>query len=189
LLKKGAERVPIPEELFSFTEFDQLPAEAKPFSVIFSDTLKLVGVKSEVRRLATSETEPQVVLFFEVLQKPTQDYHLFVYLLDQTGTITGATDYPQPAIFWWPTSRWETGDRRQVRVNTIPWWTGDKTEFGYALGLSGNNDPWDTSARLPITLTGESNSQPIDDGALLPIAAFRRFGGLVYPVSLEIIQQ
>ena len=189
LLKKGAERVPISEELFSFTEFDQLPAGAKPFSAVFSNTLKLVGVKTEIRRLATSETEPQVVLFFEVLQKPTEDYHLFVYLLDQTGTITGATDYPQPALFWWPTSHWETGDRRQVRVNTMPWWTGDKTKFSYALGLSRSNDPWDVSARLPITLTGESNSQPIDNSALLPIAAFRRFGGLVYPVSLGKIQQ
>jgi hypothetical protein len=185
LLKKGAERVPISEELFSFTEFVQLPTEAKPFSVIFSDTLKLVGVKTEVRRLATSETEPQVVLYFEVLQKPGEDYHLFVYLLDEKGDVVGATDYAQPALFWWPTSRWETGDRRQVRVNTMPWWTGDKTKFSYALGLSRSNDPWDTPARLPIT----ANSQPIDTGALLPIAAFRRFGGLVYPVSLEIIQQ
>jgi uncharacterized membrane protein len=189
LLKKDAERVPIPEELFSFTEFDQLPADAQPFSAVFSDTLKLVGVKPEIRRLATSETEPQVVLYFEVLQKPSEDYHLFVYLLDQTGTITGATDYPQPALFWWPTSRWEAGDRRQVRVNTIPWWTGGKTSFGYALGLSRNNDPWDELARLPITLTGESDSQPIDNDTLLPIAAFRRFGGLAYPVSSGIIQQ
>jgi uncharacterized membrane protein len=189
LLKKGAERVPIPKELFSFTEFDQLPQEVQPFNAVFSDTLKLVGVKTEIHRLATSETEPQVVLFFEVLQKPGEDYYLFVYLLDEKGNVVGATDYAQPALFWWPTSHWETGDRRQVRVNTIPWWTGDKTKFSYALGLSRSNDPWNASARLPITSIGESDSQPIDDDTLLPIAAFRRFGGLAYPVSLGKIQQ
>jgi hypothetical protein len=70
LLKNGAERVPIPDELFTFTRFDQLPAKAQPFEAIFGDTIKLVGVKPEVRRLATSETEPQVILFFEILQTP-----------------------------------------------------------------------------------------------------------------------
>ena len=68
-----------------------------------------------------------------------------------------------------------------MRVNTIPWWTGDQTEFSYALGFSRVNDAWDVSARLPITQNG--GIQPIDSGTLLPIAAFRRFGGLAYPLE------
>lgn len=207
LLKKGAPRIPIPEELFTFTQFDQLSADAQPVDVVFADMLKLVAVKPEVRRLATSETEPQVVLYFEVLQQPTEDYHLFLYLLDQTGKIVGATDYPQPAIFWWPTSRWQTGDHRQVRVNTIPWWTGDKTTFAYALALSRNDDPWDVSARLPITLLAESKvtsgrdealaaeasnppgAQLLDNDTLLTLVAFRRFAGLPYPQPLTSLPQ
>ncbi|MBN1221519.1 MAG: DUF2079 domain-containing protein [Anaerolineae bacterium] len=186
LLKKGAERTPIPEELFSFTSFDRLPPDAQPFNAVFGDTLKLVGVKPDVRHLATSETEPQVVLYFETLQKPPEDYQLSVYLVDETGQVVGATDYAQPALFWWPTSRWERGDCRQVRVNTIPWWTGDKTHFSYALGFSRNSDLWDESARLPITQVDSATPRLLANNTLLPITAFRRFGGLVYPVSLNI---
>jgi hypothetical protein len=193
LLKKGAPRVPIPEELFTFTQFDQLPNDAQPFNAVFSDTLKLVGIKPEVRRLATSETEPQVILYFEVLQKPTEDYHLFLYLLDQTGKIVGATDYPQPAIFWWPTSRWQAGDHRQIRVNTMPWWTGDQAVFGYALGLSRSDTPWDVSARLLVTLVDQAGNPPgvqlLNNNSLLTLVAFRRFAGLPYPQPLTSLPQ
>jgi hypothetical protein len=79
-----------------------------------------------------------------------------------------------------------------VRVNTIPWWTGNKTRFGYALGLSRRDDPWDVSARLPVTSTDLSinpaGSQPLDNNTLLPIAAFRRFAGLPYPEPLTALQ-
>jgi hypothetical protein len=192
LLKKDAERVPLSEELFTFTEFDRLPVDAQRFDAVFGDVLELVAAKPDVRRLATSETEPQVVLFLKTLQKPAEDYHLFVYLLDQNRGIIGATDYPQPAMFWWPTSRWEAGDRRQVRVNTIPWWTEEETIFGYALGFSHADDPWDMSARLPVRLIDEASnppgSQSIDRNTLLPIAAFRRLTGLPYPAPLTILQ-
>lgn len=190
LLKKGAERVPLPEELFSFTKYEQLPAKAQRFEAVFGDTLQLVAVQPDIRRLATSETEPQVILYFEALRQPAEDYYLFIYRLDQSGAITGATDYAQPALFWWSTSRWQTGDHRQVRVNTIPWWTGDQTVFGYAIGFSRRNDPWDISARLPVSLTGAANppgSQPIDNDTLLPIVAFRRVAGLPRPAPLTLL--
>jgi uncharacterized membrane protein len=187
LLKNGAERVPLNDELFSFTRFDQPPAAAQPFNAVFGPEIRLIAVETEIPRLATSETEPQVVLYFEALQPPAQDYHLFVYLLDAEGQVVGATDYPQPSIFWWPTSRWQAGDRRQVRVNTMPWWTGDKTVFGYAIGFSRINDPWDVTARLPVTLLDPAGSQPNSNQTLLPIAAFRRFAGLPYPESLTIL--
>jgi hypothetical protein len=190
LLQKGGPRVPISDDLFTFTQFDRLPAAAQPFDAVFGNVLKLVGVKPEVRRLATSETEPQVILYFEVLQKPTEEYYLFVYRFDQTGTIKGATDYPQPALFWWPISRWEAGDQRQVRVNTMPWWTGDQQTFGYALGLSRQDDPWDVSARLPITLENGNNpagAQILDNRTLLTLVAFERFAGLPYPKPLTIL--
>jgi uncharacterized membrane protein len=193
LLRNGASREVISEDLFTFTEFDQLPAAAQTMGATFGDVLKLVAVKPEIRRLATSETEPQVVLYFDTLQTPTRDYHLFLYLLDQNGTIIGATDYPQPALFWWPIARWQTGDRRQVRVNTVPWWTGDQTSFGYAIGLSRSADPWDVSARLPVTLSDPAPAlaglSPIDNGTLLPIAVFHRFGGLTYPKPLRALNE
>lgn len=192
LLQRGGERHSLAEELFTFTQFDHLPAGAQPASAMFGDVLELVGVKPEVRRLATPETEPQVVLYFKVRQKPAEDYFLFVYRIDEQGKIGGATDYPQPAVFWWPISRWEAGDQRQVRVNTIPWWTGDKAVFGYALGISRRNDPWDVAARLPVRLAdgavNPAGSQPVDQGSLLPLVAFRRLGGLPYPQPLTVLQ-
>jgi hypothetical protein len=192
LLKKGGPRIPISDDLFTFTRFDQLPAGARSFDAVFGETLRLVGVKPEVRRLATSETEPQVVLYFDVPQKPAEDYRLFLYLLDDTGQVIGATDYAQPAIFWCPTSRWQIGDQRQVRVNTIPWWTGDKTTFAYALGLSRSDDPWNVSARLPVALAMEGDNPPgvqiLDNGTLLTVAAFQRFAGLPYPKPLTEVE-
>jgi uncharacterized membrane protein len=181
LLQKDAPRDPIGDELFTFTQYDSLPAAAQPLRADFGPEIRLVAVKPEIRRLASAETEPQVVLYFETRQQPAADYRLFLYLVDETGQIIGATDYPQPAIFWYPTSRWQPGDQRQVRVNTIPWWTGDKSRFSYALGLSRSDDPWDVSARLPIT---QADVPPIDSNTLLPIAAFQRIAGLVYPAPL-----
>ena len=190
LLQKNGERVPLSEQLFTFTEFEQIPAGAQPFNGLFGNALKLAAVKPQVRRLATIETEPQVILYFEVLRQPAEDYYLFLFRLDQGGRVGGATDYAQPALLWWPTSRWQPGERRQVRVNTIPWWTGDKSRFGYALGLSRSNDPWDVAARLPITLPADGlnppGSQPLDHDTLLPIAVFHRWFGLPYPQSLII---
>lgn len=192
LLKKGAAREPLSQELFTFTEFERLPEDAQRTEATFGKIFNLVAVRPEVRRLATSETEPQMVLYFELLDKPAQDYHLFVYLLDREGRIIGATDYPQPALFWWPTSRWQAGDRRQVRVNTVPWWTGDRTIFGYAVGLSRTDDPWDIAARLPVTMgpgPHPPGSRPLDQGTLLPVAAFRRLAGLPYPQPLSVLEQ
>jgi hypothetical protein len=183
LLKKDATREVISDELFTFTKFETIPDNAQPFEATFGDVLKLVAVETEVRRLATPETEPQVVLYFDALKTPAQDYQLFLYLLDEDGSIVGATDYAQPALFWWPTSRWQAGDRRQVRVNTIPWWSGDKDIFGYAIGLSRSEDPWAVSVRLPITATDDT----LDNGTLLPIAAFNRLAGLPYPKPLAIL--
>jgi len=191
LLKNGAPRRSISDDLFTFTKFDAPPAAAQPFAATFGREIRLVGVKPELRRLATSETEPQVLLYFETLQRPAADYRLFVYLLNEAGQPVGATDYAQPSILWWPTSRWQPGDHRLVRVNTIPWWTGDKTRFAYAIGFSRTDDPWDEHARLPITQVEAAGnppgSAPLDENTLLPIAGFQRWAGLVYSAPLESV--
>jgi uncharacterized membrane protein len=188
LLQKGAARTPINDTLFTFTELDQLPANAQLLEATFGSEIKLLGVQPEIKRLATPETEPQILLYLEALTQPAQDYQLFLYQIDADGNIVGATDYPQPAMFWWPTSRWQTGDRRQVRINTIPWWTGDKASFSYAVGLSRSNDPWDVAARLPVTVPPDTpqSLQPIDSGTLLPVATFYRFGGLPYVAPINV---
>ena len=52
------------------------------------------------------------------------------------------------------------------------------------LSLSHSDDPWDESARLPIIVESQTTTL-LANNTLLPIAAFRRFGGLVYPKDLE----
>lgn len=187
LLKNGAGRAPISDDLFSFTRFDHLPAKAQPLEAGFGSDIRLIGLEPELPRLATSNDEPQLMLYFETSAPPTQDYFLFIYRLDQDGSIGGATDQAQPALFWWPTSRWQTGERYQVRVNTIPWWTGDKSRFGYAIGFSRANDPWDVAARLPVTMSRSADLEgavPLDGDTLLLVAAFHRWAGLIYEAPL-----
>jgi uncharacterized membrane protein len=193
LLKKGAPRDPLPETLFTFTAFDSLPPGAQPVSAMFGKALHLIAVKPEVRRLATSETEPQLLLYFEVQQTPAEELYLHVYRLDENGHIRGATDYPQPGLYWWPMARWQAGERRQVRVNTLPWWTGDQRLFGYAVGVSRSADPWDEATRLPVLAPDSGGDNPpglapLADGTLLPVAAFWRFGGVAYPQPLTVLE-
>jgi len=193
VLKKGADRPVIPPEFFTFTEYETVPDTAQRFDVMFDDIFKLIAVQPEIRRLATTETEPQVILYLEVLQKPNQAYHLYLYRLDDQGEVVGATDYPQPALFWWPTSQWKAGDKRQIRVNTIPWWTGDQSKFGYAIGFSQVEDPWDITTRLSVSWLAKSvnppASGPIDENTLQPIAAFERWFGLPYYAPLTILDR
>jgi hypothetical protein len=155
-----------------------------------------VAVPTSSKKPRRGGTGRKVILYFEVLKKPPVDYQLFLYRLDEAGRPVGATDYPQPALFWWPTSRWEAGDRRQVRVNTIPWWSGAEQTFGYALALSPSQAslaaaPWEVSARLPVSLTPPTanppGNQPLEGDTLLPIAAFQRRAGLPYPQPLTVL--
>ena len=178
LLKKGAPRTPVTPEFFSFILAD-MPPEAKRVRATFGTTLQLIGF--EATRLATDrEAEPLLTLYWHVLQPMEQDYFIAIFLLDANDTPVGVTLVQQPATVWWPTSRWQAGDRIRMVANTFPWWSGDRAHFSYGVGvLPIGAHPWDTHARLPITHTDEE-IMPIDQGTILPLVRFVRIAGIPY---------
>lgn len=178
LLKKDALRTPITPEFFSFILAD-MPPEARRIDATFGAALRLVGF--ETARLATDrEAEPLLTLYWHVLQPIEQDYFIAVFLLDANNVPVGVTLVQQPATVWWPTSRWQAGDRIRMVANTFPWWSGDRAHFGYGVGvLPMGADPWDTHARLPISCT-DPEVMLIDQETILPLVRFVRIAGIPY---------
>ncbi|PWH14853.1 MAG: hypothetical protein DDG58_12265 [Ardenticatenia bacterium] len=178
LLKKGAPRTPITPEFFSFILAD-MPPGASELHATFGTVLQLVGF--ETARLATDrEAEPLLTLYWHVLQPIEQDLFIAIFLLDAHDVPVGVTLVQQPATVWWPTSRWQAGDHIRMTANTFPWWSGDRTRFGYGIGvLPMGADPWDVHARLSVTHTDE-RFMPIDQGTILPLVRFVRIAGIPY---------
>jgi len=178
ILKKGAPRVPITPEFFSFILAD-MPPEARRVDASFGAILRLVGF--ETARLATDrEAEPLLTLYWHVLQQPEQDYFIAIFLLDADNAPVGVTLTQQPATLWWPTGRWQEGDHIRMLVNTFPWWSGDRSCFGYGIGiLPMGADPWDVHARLPVVRV-DGGAAPIDQGTILPLVRFVRIAGIPY---------
>lgn len=178
LLKKDAPRTPITPEFFSFILAD-MPPEAKRVRATFGTALQLVGF--ETARLATDrEAEPLLTLYWHVLQPIEQDYFIAIFLLDANDVPVGVTLVQQPATVWWPTSRWQAGDRIRMVANTFPWWSGDRAHFSYGVGvLPIGADPWDTHARLPIIHT-DGEVVLTDQGTILRLVRFVRIAGIPY---------
>lgn len=177
ILKQGAERVPTQAEFQTFLRADSTWTN-RPELARFDDLFSLVGHETHLNR----EAEPQMTVYFRVLQQPQEDYFLRLYLLNQTGRAEGATIFEQPALVWWPTHLWLPGDIIKVRFNTLPWWTGDglHQRFSYALGISsdaGNSeaDAWNLSLRLPAT-----GVDVLPDN-LVHLQDFYRLAGMPYP--------
>ncbi len=177
LLKKGAPRVPITPEFFSFI-LGAPPATARPVNAAFGETLQLVGF--ETARPATDrEAEPLVTLYWHVPQDIKEDLYIAVVLLDEHGAPVGVTLFQQPATVWWPTSRWRAGETGRLLANTFPWWTGDRSSFGYGVTVVSGDDPWDVAARLPV-VRSDGGAPPVDQGTVLPLVTFRRIAGIPY---------
>lgn len=179
LLQRGAPRLPISKEFYSFV-FASQEAVVPQTSVVFGDEIELITVDTFWQRQADENVnEPQVILTFRVLAKPTEDYNLVLYRVNEVGRLEGATIEQAPALIWWPTGRWMPGDLIKVRVTPF-WWTGDSYVFGYALGFVRGDKRWNLSARLPIT--AHANNIPISiQENLALIAGFHRLWDIPYP--------
>lgn len=177
LLRKGAPRVPITPEFFSFILADP-PSTARPVDATFGETLRLVGF--ETSHLATDrEAEPLVTLYWRVLQETQEDLLIAAVLLDDHSAPVGVTLVQQPATVWWPTSRWRAGDTVRMLVNTFPWWTGDRSVFSYGVTVVSGHDPWSVAARLPV-VRSDGGVPPLDQETVLPLVTFRRIAGIPY---------
>ena len=177
LLKRGAERVATTPEFFSFV-FADPPASAVPVDAAFGEQLRMIAYETS-RQTNDREGEPLVTLYWDVLRQPATDYLIALFLLDDQAVPVGATLHQQPVTVWWPTSRWNAGDRVRVLANTFPWWTGDRADFGYGVAVVIGQDAWDTASRLPV-VRQDGGAKPIDGNTVLPLVEFRRVAGIPY---------
>ncbi|MCS7222389.1 MAG: DUF2079 domain-containing protein [Anaerolineae bacterium] len=167
LFQRGAPRRPLPDSFYRFA----LPEDVNPdirMSGRFGDVIRFLGYEVDPR----SGQAPHLSLYFEALRPLQEDYRLILYLVEEPGTLIAATEFPQPALVWYPTSLWQPGRIVEVRANTIDWLLEPGKVYAMALGWIRGPNVWDPSTRLPYI--GE-------DGDLVP----RRFQGdtLVYLAS------
>jgi hypothetical protein len=176
VLQRGAERLPVQEGFQSFLFADSNWAE-RPSLAQFGDLFSLVGVETHTNR----EAEPEVTLYFHVLQKTDIDYFFRLYLLNEAGEPVGESVFQQPVLVHWPTHLWQPGDVIKIRFNTLPWWTGDgqQNRFSYAVGVAAGEERWDVAARLPV-----SGARTLPDN-LAYIHGFYRLAGMAYPTAEE----
>lgn len=168
LFQRGAPRRPLPDSFYRFA----LPDAINPdvwMAGRFGDAIRFLGYEVDPRL----GRAPHLSLYFEALHPLQEDYRLILYLVEEPSKLVAATEFPQPALVWYPTSRWRPGQIVEVRANTIDWLLEPEKEYAMALGWIRGSDVWDPGARLPYI--GE-------EGDLVP----RRFqeNTLVYLASV-----
>ena len=176
VLQNGAARKPTQVGFQDFLFAKDSRLQNAPALAKLGEFAELVKMETHLNR----EAEPQMTLYFRVLQQPKEDYFIRLYRLNGAGEVDGATVFQQPALVWWPTHLWRAGDLIKVRFNTLPWWSGDgqHQRFSYALGISRDtgavDDPWNVSLRLPVS------GQRVLPGKLVFLQDFYRLAGMVY---------
>lgn len=103
--------------LFQNIRFEPGLAEADyhPLSVTLGQSIELVGYRLESSPVKPNSTL-SLTLIWQALGVPTEDYNLFVHILDpSTGTLIAQYD-GSPLGGAFPTSHWEPGDMVQVKI-------------------------------------------------------------------------
>ena len=181
VLKKGAEKRELPDEFYTFVR-EKSPRIAYPMTVDFDDAVRFLGFSP----LYDREEEVRFILYFRALRPLEDDYRLALYLVDAEGNVVGGTEHQQPALVWYPTSRWKTNETIRVVANTLNWWTGDLEEYAVALGVSAGDDIWDVGARLRPKVRDSIWLTPVlGEETLLQLMRFRRGWQLHYPVEAK----
>ncbi|MCS7261652.1 MAG: DUF2079 domain-containing protein, partial [Anaerolineae bacterium] len=168
-----------PEHLpAAFTDFARAGDASPPHPIIanFGDVVRLVGFDLHFNRAE----EVQAVLWMEPLRPLDEDLFLALYLLDEWGALRGATTVDQPALVWYPTSRWQVGERVRITFNTLPWYTRGLSAYRLALGVMRGRDPWQPGIRLRPHPIGDARYalRLPSEGTLLELARFVQVFGL-----------
>ena len=88
-----------------------LPSPPNPDNILpaaFADQIDLLGYNLSHHRLASGQSL-ELTLFWSPRGRPTQDYTVFVHLLDSQGQLQGQADSP-PTSGKYPTSVWDAGE-------------------------------------------------------------------------------
>jgi uncharacterized membrane protein len=133
----------LPDGFYNFARAgDAVPTYL--LNVDFDATVRLVGLDLAFQR----DEEVQPVLTLEALRPLDEDLFVALYLMDEWGVLRGATLVDQPALVWYPTHRWQPGERVRVTFNTLPWYTRTLPAYRLAVGVLRGRDPWQPAARL-----------------------------------------
>jgi len=131
---------------------------ARPFDFAQGRQVSLTGYKIDKTEVKAGETI-EVALYWRAQKKMTEDYTVFVHLVDEGGTIWGQHD-SQPVNGYYPTSFWEPGEMVKdehalvVSADTPP------SEYRLEVGMYRLAD----GQRLTIV---DQDGQVLDDKALL----------------------
>ena len=170
LLRDGAPRQPIPSafyDTFRVSEADpQFPAQ-----VDFDSAIRFLGFDVQQRGWG----DPSFDLYFHPLRSLDKDYFITLYLADKNARLSGAVDETQPALLWFPTSRWEAGDIVKIPFLYFPWDTSQMDTWSVALGVIDGEDVWAQDQRLePDIHSYSQNPRLLNEATLLRLMRFRR---------------
>ena len=142
-LPDGSQRILLPEIIR--IKAPQQPFAGRSSSYQFGGTLTLhcIETKVEADHLKAS-------LLWEVRQRPSQDYVMFVHGTDDNGVIVSQSDR-EPLAGFYPTSHWRPGQHLRTSTELII----SDTVREVALGLY---DP-DSGSRLPVTVGGANSDK------------------------------
>lgn len=176
LLKRGAPRQELPDRFYDFARAAE-PSPRYRLDARFGDAVRLVGFDVQTRRDANAN----LTLYWQALRRLDRDLFFPVYLTDARGRELGATLYPQPANYWYPTTRWRPGETVRIQTLSLPWDPRGR-DFGLAVGVVDGSDPWDVGRRLRpfVESAGWATPAPAG-GTLLEIVSFENNRGLIRP--------
>nr|MDA8219848.1 DUF2079 domain-containing protein [Dehalococcoidales bacterium] len=173
LLQRGAPHRALPDEFYSFAR----AAEANPshsLRIRFADAVELLGYDVQTSR----DARVDLTLYWRALRPMKEDLFLAVYLTDGQGKELGATQYRQPANYWYLTSRWQVGEVVRMQTLMLPW--DPRGDFGLGVGVVDGTDPWDVGRRLlPAVEEAETMVGAVANGSIAEIAYFDQNRGLV----------
>ena len=169
LLQRGVESDTPPDSFYTFVRV-QNPNIQYPLLADFGSFIEFLGFDVIYNR----DLESYYNLYWRASQPLDADYLIALYLVDETGQVMGSTVEPQAATIWYPTSRWQPGEVVKIRVDTLPWWTGDRDVYSIALGVLEGTDTWDVGRRLrPRVVESDWQTPMPADGTLLQLMTLR----------------
>jgi hypothetical protein len=127
----------------------ELPPAMPPVEAQVGDAFAILGVAASPAEL-TPGASAVITVAWEARTPITQDYSVFIHLVDGDGLVTAQTD-TMPGGGLAPTSQWQPGERRveEYRV-TVPETAYTPTQGQWAVGMY---DPYAPAApRLPQTI-------------------------------------
>ena len=132
-----------------------LPSEMIELNKLFEDGVMLKGYQIDSAESGQTAT---ITLTWQAESVPTQDYTIFVQLLDEKGVLHGSADAPPLTTAStsenYPTSWWRKGDRIVDRHEMVIPAELPAGNYQIAVGLYNQNN------RLPLTTGGDSVRLP-----------------------------